>query len=174
MKISEIFLFFHVIIGLNFHIRIIYFEKGRIILNILFFLTPKSDVSFIYDDITVLEALNMIRESGHSSLPLIDREGHYRGTLTEGDFLWDIIDVHNNTPPIALQSLPVSQLRRRITYKAVNINENIDDLLTTVYAQNFVPIIDDRRIFIGIVTRQDIMKHYCSCSQRQDLLLQKV
>lgn len=132
-------------------------------MNILFFLTPKSNVSYVYNDNTIGEALDAIRQSGYTSLPVITRSGKYIGTVTEGDFLWNYIDDFRNVPPEESQKFPLARLKRRFQNAAVNVNADLNDLLNSVYAQNFVPIIDDRGIFIGIVTRQEIMKHYCAC-----------
>lgn len=40
----------------------------------------------------------------------------------------------------------------------VSINASMEDLIQTAMNQNFVPVIDDKKIFIGIVTRKDIIK----------------
>ena len=40
---------------------------------------------------------------------------------------------------------------------AVRTNEDIEDLVGNAMNQNFVPVIDDRGIFIGIITRKQIM-----------------
>lgn len=135
-------------------------------MNILFFLTPKNAVSHVYDTDTIYCALKSIRQSGFTSIPMITKSGKYIGTITEGDFLWSYIDKQHDITKDYMQITPVSKLKRRIQYEAVNVNADIDDLLNLSYAQNFVPIVDDRRIFIGIVTRQDIIKHYCKYMQR--------
>ncbi len=134
-------------------------------MNILFFLTPKNAVSYVYDTDTIYCALTSIRTSGFTSIPVITKSGKYIGAISEGDFLWSYIDIHKEVTLESMQLTPVSTLKRRFQYDAVNVNADIDDLLKLVYAQNFVPIVDDRGIFIGIVTRQDIIKHYCKSRQ---------
>ena len=42
----------------------------------------------------------------------------------------------------------------------MNVNCEIEDLVLTSMNQNFVPVIDDNQIFIGIITRKDIIE-YC-------------
>ena len=37
---------------------------------------------------------------------------------------------------------------------------DMDELLQLAMSQNFVPVVDDRGMFIGIVTRQDIMRYF--------------
>lgn len=130
-------------------------------MNILFFLTPKKDVSYLYDTDSVYNALKIIRQCGFTSIPMITKSGKYKGTLTEGDFLWSYIDIHKEATIDHIKDMPITSLKRRFQYDAVNVNANIYDLLQLVYAQNFVPIVDDRGIFIGIVTRQEVIKYYC-------------
>ena len=57
-------------------------------MNILFFLTPKSDVVYIYSDDTLKQALEKMEYYRYSALPILTKNGHYLGTITEGDLLW--------------------------------------------------------------------------------------
>ena len=56
--------------------------------NILFFLTPKAMCAYLYDDYTIRQALEKMEGAGYAALPILNRRGEYRGTLTEGDLLW--------------------------------------------------------------------------------------
>ncbi len=61
-------------------------------MNILFFLTPKSEVAYIYDDDTLRQALEKMEYHRYTAVPIIDhKDGTYIGTITEGDLLWDVI-----------------------------------------------------------------------------------
>ena len=42
----------------------------------------------------------------------------------------------------------------------VRVTTNMHDLVHRASSQNFVPVVDDKDTFIGIVTRSNIMK-YC-------------
>ena len=61
--------------------------------NILFFLTPKAMCAYLYDDYTMRQALEKMETSGFAALPILNKRGEYRGTLTEGDLLWAIKNV---------------------------------------------------------------------------------
>ena len=37
---------------------------------------------------------------------------------------------------------------------------NMEELLGQAQMQNFVPVIDDRNVFIGIITRSEIIKYF--------------
>ncbi len=128
-------------------------------MNILFYLVPKSSVAYLYDDYSLRQALEKMEYHKYSSVPIINRAGTYVGTLTEGDVLWEVcrqgsFDFHS------AEDIPIRRLRRRRDNQPVNVNCNIEDLVMTSLNQNFVPVIDDNGIFIGIVTRKSIID-YC-------------
>ncbi|MEG0305667.1 MAG: CBS domain-containing protein, partial [Oscillospiraceae bacterium] len=41
-------------------------------MNILFFLTPKNDVAFLYDDFTLRQALEKMEHHRYSSIPILN------------------------------------------------------------------------------------------------------
>lgn len=128
-------------------------------MNILFFLTPKSDVAFIYNDYTIGKALQTFQTYRYSAIPMIDREGRYVGTVTEGDFLWGMYEGNQITPE-NLHTKRVSELPLKVQHKAVSINAKMEDMMSIAKDQNFVPVVDDQGVFIGIVTRKEILQ-YC-------------
>ena len=54
-------------------------------MNILFFLIPKSDVTYINEDNSIQEALEVLERHSYSAIPILGKNGKYIGTLTEGD-----------------------------------------------------------------------------------------
>ena len=126
-------------------------------MNILFFLTPKSEVAYIYDDFTVRQALEKMEYHKYSAVPIINRRGEYVGTITEGDFLWALKDRYSLNMKTAEQLL-VRSIPRRMDNRPVSVNANMEDLISKAMGQNFVPVIDDNKIFIGLVRRRDIIQ----------------
>ena len=126
-------------------------------MNVLRFLTPKIEVEYINIESTVRQGLEKMRYHGYAAIPVIDDEGHYMGTVTEGDFLWALYN--NNNPD--LKKLEKTELKTiiRHDYQPILASASMDEILTRAYSQNFVPVIDDRGVFIGIIKRKDIMKH---------------
>ena len=128
-------------------------------MNGLFFLTPNSEVADLYEDYSLRQALEKMQYNRYSAIPIINRKGNYIGTITEGDFLWSIkdkylLDLHK------AEDIPLSSIPRRWYNDPVNVNCEIEDLVLTSMNQNFVPVIDDNQIFIGIITRKEIIQ-YC-------------
>lgn len=128
-------------------------------MNILFFLTPKKEVAHVYEDFNMRQALEKMEYHRYSSIPIIDREGKYVGTITEGDLLWTLKNEYNLDLKKS-QDVQISDIKRRKDNLAVSINSNIEDLIATSMIQNFVPVVDDNHTFIGIIKRRDIIE-YC-------------
>ena len=127
--------------------------------NILFFLTPKAMCAYLYDDYIVRQALEKMESAGYAALPILNRRGEYRGTLTEGDLLWAIKNLCYMDMRQA-EARRIMEIEHRRDYVPVRVNTNMHDLVHRASSQNFVPVVDDKETFIGIVTRGNIMK-YC-------------
>lgn len=128
-------------------------------MNIAFFLTPKNEVVFENQDVTMRQVMEKMGHHGYTAIPLIDKDGKYIGTLTEGDLLWKL----KNTPDLNFkntESVKVKDIPRRIKHKSVSITSDIEGLISLAINQNFVPVTDDNGIFIGIIKRSDII-NYC-------------
>ena len=128
-------------------------------MNILFFLTPKSEVAYIHDDESLRQVLEKMEYHKYSAVPIISRQGTYVGTITEGDLLWYIKTQLDLNLQEARRIL-ITNVPRRSDNTPVSIDSNMEDLLDKAMKQNFVPVLDDKKSFIGIVTRKDIMKYF--------------
>ena len=127
--------------------------------NILFFLMPKAMCAFLYDDYTVRQALEKMEASGFAALPILNKRGEYRGTLTEGDLLWALKNMCYMDMRQA-EARKIMEITHRKDYVPVRVTTNMQDLVQRASAQNFVPVVDDKDTFIGIITRSAIIK-YC-------------
>ena len=128
-------------------------------MNILFFLKPKAEVAFVYDYHTLRQAMEIMEYHNYSSIPMINREGKYVGTITEGDLLWGLKKLNILNLKEA-EYIAITKIARRADYRPVSADSNMEDLMEKAMDQNFVPVIDDQENFIGIITRKDIIG-YC-------------
>lgn len=127
--------------------------------NILFFLTPKAMCAYVYDDYSLRQALEKMEAAGFAALPILDRRGEYRGTLTEGDLLWGLKNMCNMDMRHA-EARKIMEISRRKDNVPVRVTASMHDLVERASAQNFVPVVDDKGAFIGIITRRAIIR-YC-------------
>ena len=128
-------------------------------MNILFFLKPKAEVAIVYDYHTLRQAMEIMEYHKYSSIPMINREGKYVGTITEGDLLWGLKKL-NILNLKGAEDIAITKISRRADYRPVSADSNMEDLMEKAMDQNFVPVIDDQQNFIGIITRKDIIG-YC-------------
>ena len=128
-------------------------------MNILFVLTPKGRCAVLTDDDTLRQALERMEAAGYAALPILNKRGEYCGTLTEGDLLWAV----KNLCGMDLRQTEdhrIMEISHRRDNVPVKVSTTMQELIDRASEQNFVPVIDDKNAFIGIVTRRAIMK-YC-------------
>ena len=128
--------------------------------NILFFLTPKAMCSYINDDASIRQALEKMESAGYTSLPILSKQGEYRGNLTEGDLLWALKNICYMDMRQA-EARRISEIERRRDNLPVRVNTDMRDLVERAITQNCVPVVDDKGAFIGLVTRGAIVKYCC-------------
>lgn len=128
-------------------------------MNILFFLSPKQDLMYVYDDFTLRQTLEKWENNRYASIPVLNRQGEYVGTLTEGDILWGLKNLHGLDIEAA-EDVPIASFPHKRDYLPVTVTTSMDQLIEAAMSQNFVPVVDDRGIFIGIVRRKAIIR-YC-------------
>ena len=128
-------------------------------MNLAFFLTPKADVVWIHERATLRQALDRMEFHRYSAVPLLDYEGRYVATLTEGDRLWKIRSVTRFTWTDA-ERIAILDVPRRLDVQPVHVHVQIEELLNRAVDQNFVPVVDSRDVFMGIVTRRALIE-YC-------------
>ena len=133
--------------------------KGAFMNNILFFLTPKAMCAFVYDDYTIRQALEKMESSGYAALPILNKHGEYRGTLTEGDLLWALKNLCYMDMRQA-EARRIMEIARRKDNLPVRVTTDMQDLIQRASSQNFIPVVDDKDAFIGIITRSAIIR-YC-------------
>ena len=148
-------------------------------MNIAYFLLPKNRVAYLYDDYTFRQGLEKMRYHGYTAIPVISRSGKYIGTISEGDFLWQILSNDAESRQIRsmkdLEQLHIRDLLRGNNYPPVRITVSMEELLSNAMNQNFIPVVDDLGNFTGIVTRKDIIRYFAEQKDESvSPLLQKI
>ncbi|MBE5959458.1 MAG: CBS domain-containing protein [Lachnospiraceae bacterium] len=126
-------------------------------MNVLMLLTAKEEVSFLSETNSVRQGLEKMKAHGFSAIPVLSEAGHYLGTISEGDFLWTLYD-NGGYSKKELEHIYIKDIMRDDFNPPVKIDVSIDELMDRATRQNFIPVVDDRNFFIGIITRQDILR----------------
>lgn len=135
-------------------------------MNILSLLIPKKDVCFLTSGETIAQGLDTLRATRYSSVPLLDEEGYYVGTITAGDLLWHLEKYGFENA----KTQQIKKVSRTRDYSPVGVLAPIDDLIKTSLGQNFIPILDDRNFFIGIVTRKDLIAKFIEKEKEEKII----
>ncbi len=129
-------------------------------MNIAFFLVPKANIIYIYNDYTMRQAMEKLEHHHYSAVPILNKEGKYMGAITAADLLWKI----KNSPELNAgnwEKIYIDNIPRSWDPKPVNVDAKIQDLLDRAMNQNFIPVVDDLGVFIGIVRRREIIE-FCA------------
>ena len=123
------------------------------------FYYPRRKYRFLTTSASMKEALERLEACHYTAIPIIDEDGKYVGTLSEGDLLWKL----KCTPGLTfvnMDEISVTSIRKRIYNECVAIDAHMEDMLALAADQNFVPVVDSQRVFLGIIRRKDIIEYY--------------
>lgn len=130
-------------------------------MNIAYFLKTKGEVAYLYEDFTLRQGLEKMRNHGYTAIPVLSADNKYIGTISEGDFLWFLLDNKKEQLHMinmkSIEEIKINDIFRKGKNPSVRITATMDEMLMRAMEQNFIPVVDDRDYFIGIITRKDIM-----------------
>ena len=128
-------------------------------MNVAFFLSPKNEIVYLTETMTLRQAMEKMEYHRYQSLPILSEDGKYVGVVTEGDLLW----AFKNRPGFAFMDagkMMLTDIPRHFHYETVAIDQPMDSLIDASYRQSFVPVIDDNETFIGLIKRSDIIRYF--------------
>lgn len=135
-------------------------------MNAAFFLIPKSQVATLEDDDTFRQGLEKMRYHGYTAIPVLTKQGKYVGTLSEGDLLWNLIDIGGASLE-ECEELHIADILKPNRNPPIKITAQAEELLEQLMTHNFLPVTDDEGAFIGIVTRQRMLEYYKNRKQKK-------
>ena len=126
-------------------------------MNVAFFLIPKSHVAYLTEGSSFRQGMEKLRRYGYTAIPVVAADGCYLGSISEGDFLWNVMSLGS----IASQDLEDACIDQIVSDRTppVGVNTPVEELMDKLLDQNFVPVVDDRHMFVGIVTRRSVMAY---------------
>lgn len=125
--------------------------------NILLFLIPKVQVEYVLNTYTIRQVIEKMDYHHYSEIPVLDKDGKYLGTISDGDILRYLKKYRLNWEDTMIEKISSVPTLHKI--EPIQINKNMMDLVEIIVRQNFVPVIDDRENFIGIVTRKSVIEY---------------
>ena len=123
--------------------------------NLLQITTLKAATFYLNSNSTVRQALEKFAYHKFLIVPIVDNEGHYVTSLSEGDIL-RYIYANNDFNIIQAEKVNILEIERYRPYSPVAVDATVDELYALALTQNFIPVVDDRNIYIGIIKRKDV------------------
>ena len=128
-------------------------------MNIIKIMIPKINVAYVHADDSMRQGLEKMRRHGYTTVPVISKEGVCVGTVSEGDYLWYMVE--NGFPDMRrLEEVGISAIINTTRNPAVTIDVSPIELYSRITECTFVPITDDRGCFVGIVTRRAVLSYF--------------
>lgn len=125
-------------------------------INILRFVIPKSLVEYIDADSSVRQAFEKMRFHRYTAIPVLDKEGKYVATVRTDDIFKYFLE-HGSFDKALAEDIPVLEITDSKYSPPLLHSASMSQLIDGVKEHNFVPVVDDRGCFIGIILRREIL-----------------
>ena len=99
-----------------------------------------------------------MRYHHYAAIPVLDEDGKYVATLRNDDVLRYILD-NGELDFKEAERDPITDIMDRDYSRPIYHNASLSELINHVKEHNFVPVVDDRGCFIGIILRRDILDY---------------
>ena len=128
-------------------------------MNILFFLIPKSQTAFAYESDTVRQVAEKLDYHKYTTIPILDENGRYVDTISDGDLFWFVkryysMNFHQS------EEINILEVPHQRKYQAIRYDASMEELISLAMSQNFIPVLDDKGVFMGIITRKAIIGYF--------------
>lgn len=122
--------------------------------SIVGLMKPKNAVTYILKDDSIGMALDVFKKSGFATIPVVDSDDVYVGTVSEGDLLRYIC--YNGMANVNEDTVEsIVNVKRN---PAVSDIADSSAIVQGILSQNFLSMVDEAGHFIGIITRKDVIK----------------
>ena len=124
-------------------------------MNIFGILVPKQMLTYLNADETLDVAVEELMKSGYTAVPVIDRDGVYLGVVSEGDFLRKVMECGRD----GLVEHTVKEIISEDKEAFIITTVSKEEIMEKILDRNFLSIVDDRKCFVGIITRKCIIEY---------------
>ena len=114
------------------------------------------NVATLTDTNNLEHALLVLTNIGYSKIPVLNKEQQLVGLISLSNVVSEMFD----TESINLERLAKVQVSDVMdkNVKATMLPFNIEKILNLLVDSNFIPVVDEKEKFLGIITRKEILK----------------
>lgn len=136
-------------------------------MNLAKIMIPKVSTVFLKENNSVRQGWETMSRNGYTAIPVINADGQYIGSVSEGDFLKYVIAT-GTTDPRDMEQNRVGELVRKDFCPPLQIDAHREQVIASILNQNFVPIVDGRNTLCGILTRRGVIQYLAEESDGRD------
>ena len=125
--------------------------------NVFSLLTPKNATAFIQESTSLRGIIEKFKVQRFSVVPIISDDGKYVGTISEGDLLRYVSSKDTFNIEEA-ESMSINDIEKYRQYKCLSSDAALLEIMALALEQNFIPIVDDRGFYVGIIKRKEILE----------------
>ena len=129
--------------------------KHNSLMNVLTALTPKSEVAVLEGGDTLRAAVQKMSHHHFLMIPVLGSEGHYLYSISTGDILFYLTE--NDMTLKEMETVPLERVPIYRPIMPLKVTASAKEVQRALMAQNYVPMVDERGIFIGIITRKKLV-----------------
>lgn len=123
-------------------------------------LTPKTKVEFLYSDVTIGEAIAKMKKKRYALIPVLERTSNrYLYSISSSDLLYKMVSLGDVKKA---EALPITEVEINRLVIPAPFSKDIESLGDLLSSQNFVPIVDEKGTFLGLVTRRSVFNYLLS------------
>ncbi len=117
--------------------------------------TNKKKITYVYGDSTLEEAIKAFAKSSYSMIPVLERvSDRYLYSITATDVLNWMAAGHSLEEA---EKTPLSALSLTRLIASCQENAEVSSIADLVANQNYVPLVDEKGVFVGLVTRKSLI-----------------
>ncbi len=120
------------------------------------FLIPADNVATVMYNHSLDHALLVLANVGYSKIPVLDKNDRFVGLLGLNDIVRKMVSL-TNIDTDNLAGLTVADVME-IGVDCLTDESDLEDILHLLVNNPFLPMINKDRIFLGIITRKEILK----------------
>ncbi|MBO5529202.1 MAG: CBS domain-containing protein [Bacilli bacterium] len=123
--------------------------------NLLKYLIPKAEVDHLDGGDTLRMAIEKMSHHHYTMIPVLGQQGHYLYSISTGDILFYL--TQNDLTLRQMESVPLETVPIHRPIMALPATCSEKEVGRALLSQNYVPLVDERGIFIGIITRKRLV-----------------
>lgn len=110
----------------------------------------KKDLTWVKENVTLAEALDILEESGYRCVPILDESGKvFRGNIYK-------MHIYRHKANGGDMSLPVTHLLKNAT-KFIYVNSSFFKVFFTIKELPYIAVLDENNNFYGILTHSSLL-----------------